>query len=51
MPEDDEEDYDIPVWAGILPLATTLGTLEDDGRLLDGVRPSPAVLSLQHRKL
>jgi nitroimidazol reductase NimA-like FMN-containing flavoprotein (pyridoxamine 5'-phosphate oxidase superfamily) len=51
MPEDDEEDYAIPVWAGILPLATTLGRLEDDGRLLDGVRPSPAVLSLQHRKL
>ena len=49
--ESDKEDYDIPVWAGILPLATTLGTLEDDGRLLDGVRPSPAVLSLQHRKL
>jgi hypothetical protein len=51
MPEDDEEDYATPVWAGILPLATTLGTLEDDGRLLAGVHPSSAVLSLQHRKL
>lgn len=51
MPEDDEEDYDIPVWAGILPLASTLGTLQDDGRLQDGVKPSAAVLSLQNRIL
>lgn len=51
MPDDDEEDYDIPVWAGILPLASTLGTLQDDGRLMDGVKPSAAMLSLQHRKL
>lgn len=51
MPDDDKEDYDIPVWAGILPLASTLGTLQDDGRLLEGVEPSAAVLSLQNRTL
>jgi hypothetical protein len=51
MPEDDEEDYAIPVWAGILPLTSCLGTLQDDGRLHEGVEPSAAVLAMQHRKL
>lgn len=51
MPDDDPEDYDIPVWAGILPLTTATGMLQDDGRLLDGVLPSAVVRSLQNRKL
>jgi hypothetical protein len=51
MPDDDPEDYDIPVWAGILPLASSTGELHDDDRLLDGVEPSEAVLSMQYRKL
>jgi uncharacterized protein len=51
MPGDDEEDYDIPVWAGILPLTSMLGTLEDDERLREGVKPSAAVLALQQRML
>lgn len=51
MPDDDTEDYDIPVWAGILPLTTTTGMLEDDGRLLEGVEPSSVVTSMQNRKL
>jgi len=51
MPDDDPEDYDIPVWAGILPLTTTTGMLQDDGRLLDGVLPSDVVTSMQNRKL
>ena len=51
MPEDDPEDYAIPVWAGILPLSSTTGPLQDDGRLLDGVTPSAAVLKMQHRQL
>jgi hypothetical protein len=51
MPDDDPEDYDIPVWAGILPLTTTTGMLEDDGRVQDGVDPSSVVTSLQNRKL
>jgi hypothetical protein len=51
MPDDDPEDYDIPVWAGILPLTTTTGMLQDDGRLLDGVLPSAVVTSMQNRKL
>ena len=51
MPDDDPEDYDIPVWAGILPLTSSTGELQDDDRLLDGVEPSEAVLSMQYRKL
>jgi hypothetical protein len=51
MPDDDPEDYDIPVWAGILPLTTATGALRDDGRLLEGAAPSHAVQAMQHRKL
>ncbi|HET6629045.1 MAG TPA: pyridoxamine 5'-phosphate oxidase family protein [Woeseiaceae bacterium] len=51
MPDDEPEDYEIPVWAGILPLASTLGALQDDGRVRDGVQPSAALLSMQHRSL
>lgn len=51
MPDDEPEDYDIPVWAGILPLASTFGALQDDGRVQDGVRPSEALLAMQRRSL
>src|SRR5210317_1398081 len=37
MPEDEEDDYDIPVWAGVLPLASTFTALQGDDRVLDGV--------------
>jgi uncharacterized protein len=29
-PKDDAEDYDLPVWAGLLPLTPTYGTPEPD---------------------
>jgi nitroimidazol reductase NimA-like FMN-containing flavoprotein (pyridoxamine 5'-phosphate oxidase superfamily) len=35
---DDEEDYALPLWAGVVPVVTTLGTPIDDERLLEGVR-------------
>lgn len=35
-PVDDEEDYDLLVWAGVLPLALTAGTPQPDERLKDG---------------
>lgn len=50
MPEDEVEDYDIPVWAGILPLTLATGQLEDDGRLLEGVEASPALHSMEERE-
>lgn len=49
MPDDDPEDYDIPVWAGILPLSTRTGALQEDNRLVEGVEPSGVVLAMQHR--
>lgn len=50
-PTDEEEDYAIPLWAGVLPLTSTLGELVSDGRLRPGTEPSAAVLALQNRRL
>ena len=51
MPDDEDEDYDIPVWAGVLPLKATFGNLVNDARLLPDVAPSQAVKSMQKRTL
>lgn len=51
MPDDEDEDYAIPVWAGVLPIETRSTTLLDDDRLLEGAAPSAAVQALQNRKL
>ncbi len=51
MPDDEPEDYATPVWAGILPLVASFGTLVDDERLVPGVAPSETVLAMQHRRL
>jgi nitroimidazol reductase NimA-like FMN-containing flavoprotein (pyridoxamine 5'-phosphate oxidase superfamily) len=36
-PVDDEEDYALDTWAGVVPLALTPGALEPDPRLRDGI--------------
>jgi nitroimidazol reductase NimA-like FMN-containing flavoprotein (pyridoxamine 5'-phosphate oxidase superfamily) len=36
-PVDDEEDYALPVWAGVLPLRTMVDALEPDSRLAPGI--------------
>jgi nitroimidazol reductase NimA-like FMN-containing flavoprotein (pyridoxamine 5'-phosphate oxidase superfamily) len=36
-PVDDEEDYALPVWAGVLPLGIRMGTPEPDPRLGSGM--------------
>ena len=36
-PKDDEEDYDWPVWAGVLPVTTAIGQPQPDPRLADGI--------------
>jgi nitroimidazol reductase NimA-like FMN-containing flavoprotein (pyridoxamine 5'-phosphate oxidase superfamily) len=51
MPDDEEEDYDIPVWAGVLPLTSTFKELLGDDRVLEGVEPSAVVKRLQGRTL
>jgi uncharacterized protein len=49
-PIDDEEDYALPVWAGVLPLVTSAGRPEPDPRLAPGIAP-PAYLSHVDRLL
>ncbi len=42
-PVDDEEDYALDVWAGVVPLALTAGAPMPDDRLRAGIEPSEAV--------
>lgn len=51
MPDDEDEDYDMPIWAGVLPLESRLTELQSDDRILGGVTPSAAVRGLQGRKV
>jgi nitroimidazol reductase NimA-like FMN-containing flavoprotein (pyridoxamine 5'-phosphate oxidase superfamily) len=41
-PVDDEEDYALDTWAGVIPLRTVAGEPIPDERLSKGVSPSPA---------
>lgn len=51
MPDDEDEDYDIPIWAGILPLQSAFTTIQSDDRLIDGVEASAVVKAMQGRIL
>ena len=51
MPDDEEEDYDIPIWAGVLPLESRLTALQSDDRVLDGVEPSAILRRIEGRAL
>jgi uncharacterized protein len=42
-PVDDDEDYALDVWAGVVPLATQAGRLTPDPRLTPGIEPSEPV--------
>lgn len=35
-PNDDAEDYDLPIWGGVVPIETVYGAPEDDGALAPG---------------
>ncbi|MGH2735161.1 MAG: pyridoxamine 5'-phosphate oxidase family protein, partial [Actinomycetota bacterium] len=45
-PIDDEEDYALDAWAGVVPLATIPGEPVSDPRLGDGIQPPEHVLAL-----
>jgi uncharacterized protein len=47
-PKDDEEDYALPVWAGVLPLALTPGEPEPDPRLGPAI-PEPSYVAAWDR--
>ena len=49
--EDEDDDYGIPVWAGVLPITSSLGALVNDDRLIPGVVPSDVVKAMQDRKI
>jgi hypothetical protein len=36
-PGDDAEDYELPIWAGVVPVTTHLGVPEADPRLAPGI--------------
>lgn len=50
-PEDDDDDYATPVWAGVIPVETVLGRPAADERVLAGVSPSAAIRALEGRRL
>jgi nitroimidazol reductase NimA-like FMN-containing flavoprotein (pyridoxamine 5'-phosphate oxidase superfamily) len=49
-PVDDEEDYELDVWAGVLPLTLTMGTPVDDERLKSGIAVPPHILEYSRKK-
>ncbi len=51
IPDDDEADYELPVWAGILPLESAFTDLQPDDRVLDGIAPSDALRDLEGKTL
>jgi nitroimidazol reductase NimA-like FMN-containing flavoprotein (pyridoxamine 5'-phosphate oxidase superfamily) len=46
-PKDDEEDYALDTWAGVIPLRLVAGEPIADPRLRDGIRPSGVVTRYQ----
>ena len=51
MPEDEDEDYNIPVWAGVLPLHARFANLQTDDRVPEGVEASDVVLAMEGKIL
>lgn len=51
MPDDEDADYEIPIWAGILPLKSAFTTLENDDRVIDGVEASNVVRAMEGQSL
>lgn len=46
-PADDDDDYDLPIWAGVLPVRTTYGEPVPDARLTPGIEPPPSLTRLR----
>jgi hypothetical protein len=45
-PIDDDEDYDLPIWAGIVPIRVSTAGPKDDGRVPTGVTIPASVSTL-----
>ncbi|HWO02914.1 MAG TPA: pyridoxamine 5'-phosphate oxidase family protein [Blastocatellia bacterium] len=48
-PIDDEADYELPVWAGVLPLSLQAGTPVSDPRSPEGIDPSDSAVRYKRR--
>ena len=48
-PVDEESDYDLPIWGGVIPFATVAGKPQGDDRLLAGVEVPASVSGLLER--
>jgi nitroimidazol reductase NimA-like FMN-containing flavoprotein (pyridoxamine 5'-phosphate oxidase superfamily) len=48
-PHDDDEDYALPVWAGVLPLKLMAGKPVNDPVLRDGIEPPAHLLKYSRR--
>ncbi len=46
-PSDDEEDYALPIWAGVIPVKTQIGTPIPDARILKGVEMPDHIRNFQ----
>ena len=42
-PQDNEEDYTTPIWAGVIPVTTIIGSFQPDDRLEKGLTPSKSL--------
>ena len=51
MPDDEDADYDIPIWAGILPLKSAFTTIQSDDRLIEDVEASDVVRAMEGKSL
>jgi len=49
-PVDDEDDYELDVWAGVLPIRLTTDVPINDERLKDGIPVPPNVLNYSRKK-
>lgn len=49
QPIDEDDDYDLPYWGGVLPVTQSIGQPIDDGRLAEGTTV-PASLALAQKK-
>lgn len=50
-PLDDEEDYALNVWAGVIPLQVVAGEPISDPRLPEGIEPPPYALNYTREKI
>ncbi|MEW6324440.1 MAG: pyridoxamine 5'-phosphate oxidase family protein [Nitrospirota bacterium] len=48
-PIDDEQDYDLPVWAGVVPIRQAVGEPASDPRLKEGIPAPPSVIAYPGR--